>query len=224
MADTPPPKVFLAGFNKCATRSFAELFEAAGLPAMHHKLRRRFRPTALAGRLVDENVAVRRRPFEGFEDFALYADLIHVTPTIYSEGNRHFRKVLDAYPEAIVVLNTRDREDWIRSRFNHGHGEFARRAMQALKLADEAALADRWRADWDAQHAAVRAAAPRYPGRIHEFDLDRDAIADLIAALPEMGLDPAGWGDTGRSRGQRKRGLKPAAARLWAHVRPRRRR
>lgn len=216
------PKVMLAGFNKCGTRSFTQLFAGAGLPAVHHKLRRPFRKTVLVGRLVDENIAAGRRPFEGFEELAIYADILHVAGTTYSEGNRHFRAVLEAYPNSHVVLNTRDREDWIASRLSHGHGEFAARSMAVLGLPDRDALTAKWRQDWDAQHERVRAAKADFPGRIHEFDLDSDPISALIAALPEMGLKAEDWGDTGRSRGRATAGLKPALDRLWAHLRPRR--
>ncbi|SIO39778.1 hypothetical protein SAMN05444722_1880 [Rhodovulum sp. ES.010] len=221
MAGSPLPRVVQVGFNKCGTRSLARLFEGGGHPALHHKHRRPARRSQTAARIIRENLARGRKALAGIEGYTFYCDLIHVTETEYYEGNAAFREILRDYPGTILLLNLRDREAWIASRLRHGHGEFARRSMAALGLPDEAALTAKWRADWDAQIAAVRAYMADRPEQLVEFDLDRDPVEKLIAAFPAYGLNAADWGDTGRSRGRRLAPPLAWAKRAWAHARPR---
>jgi len=215
------PKVIVIGFNKCATRSIAQLFAAAGHRTVHHKIRARLRPSRSLARLLRENLAAGRKALAGAEDFVLYADLIHLTQGAVYEGNSAFAAIAADYPDARFILNTRDRDAWIRSRLRHGHGEFARRYMAATGLPDLAALSARWCDDWAAHHAAVRAFFADTPERLVTFDIDRDGPQVLVAAFAEYGLNAKDWADTGRSR---DRALSPLRARLkrwWAHLRPR---
>ncbi|MBK1636243.1 sulfotransferase [Rhodovulum adriaticum] len=224
MPSVPLPRVVQVGFNKCGTRSLARLFEGAGHKALHHKHRPPFRKSQTAARILRDNLAAGRPALAGIEGYTFYSDLIHVTPTEYFEGNTAFRQILRDYPGTILLLNLRDREAWIASRLRHGHGEFARRAMAALNLPDQDALVAKWRADWDTQIAALRSEMADRPDQLIEFDLDRDPVEKLVAALPAYGLNPADWGDTGRSRGRRLPPPLAWAKRAWAHLRPRSRR
>jgi hypothetical protein len=215
------PRVVLIGFNKCATRSFGRLFEAAGHRSLHNKLRQRFRPSINAARLMQANEMESGRIFTGMADYVFYCDLVHVSDDAYYEGAMAFRQIHADYPDTLFVLNLRDREDWIASRLKHGHGEFAERTMRALNLKSIDAVADHWRKLWDAHVADVRAFGAENPGKVIEFDIDKDDIADLCAALPAYHLDPAIWHDTGRSRGRRRNPVSKALASWWSRVRPR---
>lgn len=221
MADGKLPKVVLIGFNKCATRSFARLFQAAGHKALHHKLRRSLRRSQTMARLMRENLTAGRKIFAGAEDYVFFSDLIYVTPDLAYEGNSDFRQMLADYPDTILVLNLRDREAWIKSRTRHGHGEFIQRYQAALGLADAAAVQDHWRQAWDAHIAAVRAFMADYPDQLIEFDIDSDPITDLTTRLSDYRLNPADWGDSGRSRGRKQTGLLAGLRRFWAHVKHR---
>jgi len=215
------PKVVLIGFNKCATRSFARLFEAAGHPTLHNKLRQPFRKSINVARLMMENETIGARIFDGVEGFTFYCDLVHVTAETYYEGGMAFRTIASDYPDALFILNLRDREDWIRSRLRHGHGEFAERTQRALHLNSRDSVADYWRRLWDQHLADVRRFAAEHPGRVVEFNVDTDNIADLCAALPAYHLDPQVWADEGRSRGITRNRASAALASWWSRVRPR---
>ena len=215
------PRVVLIGFNKCATRSFARLFEAAGHKVLHNKLRRPLRASVNVARLMMENETAGLKILSGIEDFTFYCDLVHVTDDTYYEGGMAFREIFADYPDTIFVLNLRDREDWIASRLNHGHGEFAERTQRALNLNSREAVADHWRKLWDRHVADVRAFARENPGNVIEFNIDRDDIAAFCASLPAYRLDPAMWGDTGRSRGRKRNPVGKALASWWSRVRPR---
>ncbi|HEU0224675.1 MAG TPA: sulfotransferase, partial [Steroidobacteraceae bacterium] len=124
------PRVVQIGFNKCGTRSFQRLFEAAGHRVVQHKIRRPLRRSRKAAHLIQQNLRAGRPVFAGMEDYVLYAGLIHQTETESFEAIRHFREMLRDYPDTILILNTRNREDWVRSRLGHGRGELLRRVMR----------------------------------------------------------------------------------------------
>jgi len=213
------PRVVQVGFNKCGTRSFQRLFEAAGHRVVQHKIRRPFRRSRKAAFVIQQNLRAGRPVFAGMEDYVLYAGLIHQTETESFEAIRHFREMLRDYPDTILILNTRNREDWIRSRLGHGRGELLRRVMRQRGVATAEQVADIWRSEWDEHHADVRAAMKDRPGQLIEFNLDRDPVQKLIDRLPGYGLRAEDWGDVGRTRGVWEHPLVKRFKRWWAHVR-----
>jgi hypothetical protein len=132
-----------------------------------------------------------------------------------------FREILRDYPDAILLLNWRDREDWIRSRLNHGHGEFAARERRVRGSAQPRCAGGGLAQEWDLHLAAVRAFMADRPDQLVDFNIDRDGVDVLIARLPAYGLQAEHFVDIGRSRGQR---LPPwlQAGKAWiAQHRPR---
>ena len=61
--------------------------------------------------MIQQNLRAGRKIFAGMEDYVLYAGLIHQTETESFEAIRHFREILRDYPDTILILNIRDRED-----------------------------------------------------------------------------------------------------------------
>lgn len=213
------PRVVLVGFNKCGTRSFTRLFEKAGHKSMHRKIREPWRLRHNAARLMRANLAAGRKVFSGLEEYTLYTDLVFQTRRDCFEGFRRFREILRDYPDTILVLNLRDREDWIRSRMRHGHGEFATRVMRQQQIDGLEALADLWRRDWDAHIADVRQFMADCPAQLVEFDLDTDPVTRLVQRFSDYGLRAEDWDDVGRSRGVQRHPALLQVKRLWSHVR-----
>ncbi|MEO1004035.1 MAG: sulfotransferase [Cyanobacteria bacterium J06638_7] len=217
------PRVVAVGFNKCGTRSLAQLFARAGHPVVHQKVAAgwisRFWTTRKIGRLMRLNVEADRAVFFGVDHYVFYGDLIDSSTQGSFDGNTLFRRILADYPDTILVLNWRDPDDWIRSRLSHGHGEFAAREMRLHGLANLDELAQFWRHQWDQHLAAVRAHMASRPEQLIDFQLDHDPIEDLVRRLPRYGLSPEHFSDIGRSRG-RQRAL-AGLRRWWSHHRPR---
>lgn len=213
------PRVVSVGFNKCATRALAQMFAKAGHRVVHHKLRDRWPVPRRAGAVIMANLEAGRRPFETFEDYVFYCDLMVNDGQRTFDGADAFREIMHYYPETILLLNLRDREAWIKSRLRHGHGEFARREMAARGFSDEASLTEAWRMDWDERILAVRAYMAERPKQFVEFDIDKDSPVDLAAALPEYNLNPADFHDIGNSR---TRQLSPLMRRLKTEIANRR--
>ncbi|MBD3805120.1 MAG: hypothetical protein IE919_18045 [Thioclava sp.] len=215
------PRVVAIGFNKCGTRSLAELFRAAGHRVIHHKIRDRWPVPRRIGKVMRDNLDAGRKVFDSAEDYTFYCDLIVNDGRSTWDGAGAFREILRDYPDTILLLNLRDREQWIASRLKHGHGEFAKREMAARGLSDLEALKDEWRAEWDRHLSDVRAFMVDKPAHYIEFNFDSDDPAELSARLPAYHLDPESLRDIGRSRGKKMSPLKRAAKKLNAHLRPR---
>jgi hypothetical protein len=221
------PKVVAIGFNKCATRSLAQLFAGAGHPVVHQKLPAAWRlARAMHGRrklggIMCTNLQAGCPVFAGVEQYLFYGDLIDSNRRSSFDGNRLFREILRDYPDTILLLNWRNREDWIRSRLQHGHGEFAAREQRVRKLSSLDELCDAWRDEWDAHLEAVRAFMAERPAQLVEFNIDSDPIEQLIARFPAYGLQAEHYGDIGRSRGRHLPSWLKAAKHWLAHTRPR---
>ena len=219
------PRVVAVGFNKCATRSLAKLFERAGHASVHQKLPRTLsvglRKPRKLGRIMRLNVEAGRPVFAGFDNYLFYGDLIDSNQTESFDGNQYFRQILNDYPDTILLLNTRHREGWIRSRLNHGHGEFAAREQRIRGLDSLDQLCEQWRVEWDRHLSAVRTFMADRPAQLVEFHLDEDCIEDLVHRLPAYGLRPEHFSDIGRSRDLRTRAWLMQVKRWWSHRRPR---
>lgn len=215
------PRVVIVGFNKCGTRSFAHLFQAAGHRVIHHKVRDRWPVPRRIGKIMRDNLAAGRKIFDSVEDYGLYCDLIHNDGRETWDGATAFREILRDYPDTILILNLRDREAWIRSRLRHGHGEFARREMAARGLTRQDDLTARWRAEWDSHIAAVRAFMRDRPAQYVEYNIETDTPEMLADRLPAYRLDPVRFQDIGRTRGEKMGPVKRALKTFVAHVRPR---
>jgi hypothetical protein len=213
------PRVVQIGFHKCGTRSFQRLFEGAGHKVVQHKLRAPLRPSRNAALQMRENLRAGRRIFAGMEHHTFYAGLIYQTEAESFEPIRHFREIMRDYPDTILLLNLRNREDWIRSRLKHGHGEFAKRVMRQRGIENAEQLADTWRQDWDSHIAEVRAFMADRPAQLVEFNLDTDRVEDLVERFAAYGLRQEDWGDIGRTRGVRRNPVLEKLRRWWAHVR-----
>jgi len=213
------PRVVQIGFHKCGTRSLEQLFRGAGHPVVKYKLRRPFRRSRNAGLLMRQNLEAGRKIFAGMEDHVFYADLIYQTESDAFEPIRCFREIMRDYPDTILLLNVRDREDWIRSRLKHGHGEFVQRVLRQRGIDSKDVLADLWRQEWDTHLAEVRAFMVDRPEQLVEFDIDRDSVDSLVERLSVYGLSAEDWGDVGRTRGVKRHPLVAKLKQLWAHMR-----
>lgn len=215
------PRVVSVGFNKCATRSLAEMFRRAGHRVIHHKVRDRWPVPRRVGAVMRDNLAAGRKVFDSIEEYTFYCDLMVNDGTTTYDGASAFREILRDYPGTILLLNLRDREAWIASRLRHGHGEFAKREMAASGAASEDDLAEIWRNAWDSHVSAVRSYMADYPAQFIEFNLDRDTAEGLAAQLPRYGLNPADFDDIGRTRDRQMSAPVKWLKRAVAHGRPR---
>jgi len=160
------------------------------------------------GRAMMRNLTIGRPPFDGQDHFTFYSDL--TTPMFMGlfEGHFYFREIYEAYPDTVFVLNTRRREDWITSRTNHG-GDQIGRYKHHYGLADDQAVIQLWRSQWDSHHENVQEFFANKPEQLIVFDIDKHTGADLAVALEtHLPLDPALWSHEGKTTPQQERDAK----------------
>lgn len=104
-------RIFFIGFNKCGSRSFAQLCQRAGFDAYHGG---NFDPLSL---LIPINLALGRKCLDGFESYKAFSDSMNLS--------KSFRELDRDYPNGSkYVLNTRNVTNWLVSRLNHGNGAY----------------------------------------------------------------------------------------------------
>ena len=178
-----PPRVFQIGLHKCGTTSLYRLFKESGIKSVHgHKKERLWRR-------VREGLRDPLPP--GIRDVLFFSDM-------GSELN--FKHIDKCYPGSKFILNTRPREKWIRSRFSHLRGRFARKRARRGRLTMKA-LARKWRRQWDDRHSDVKEYFRERPGDLLVFNIEKDSPEKIRDFLHGTGLnvDVRKWGRYNKS-------------------------
>jgi hypothetical protein len=191
-------KIFQIGFNKCGTRTIAGFFEANGLRCAHWD----------SGRLAKamfQNLAAGRSLIDGYRNFQVFTDM-EFTPANGKQALQAFKlypQVAAEFPNALFLLNTRNREAWIRSRLEHRGGRpnaYLEKWKRIYCTADPGEVAARWRKDWDSHHRDVIAFFSGSPYRLLVFDIEQESPELLVRALPEYDLDVSKYTRRGSTR------------------------
>lgn len=174
-------KIFQIGFNRCGTKTLHKYFRANGLRSVH------WNKGMLATRIFS-NLEEGLDLLAGYESFDVFTDMEWLTPTRYLEAYKLYPQLAAQYPDAVFILNTRDREAWIRSRFAHGKpsGSYAARHKALLQIASDTELAEHWRMEWDLHHARVTEFFEDSAYRFFVWRIDDDLPQLLDRMLPEL--------------------------------------
>ena len=135
-------------------------------------------------------------PLRDFPKTIGFTDMIAFRRGRLVEPYKRFDSLHRWYPDALFILNTRDRENWIASRAAHEFGGYRLPAVYAKCLEiSEAQVADFWRAEWHSHHTLVRAyfgSAPNF----FEFNIELDDPQELVEFIarryPRCGATPFG--------------------------------
>lgn len=175
-------KIFLIGFNKCGTTTIHRYFVANGISSVHWDKGR------LARRMF-QNIASGDPLLTGYESFDAFTDMecLDKRGVYHLEAYKLFPYLAEQYPDAVFILNTRDREGWIRSRLRQLG--YAARAKKHHNVTSNEALAEIWRADWDRHHRRVTEffSGARYRFLVCKIETDLPHLLD--ESLPECELD-----------------------------------
>jgi hypothetical protein len=208
------PRIFQIGFNRCGTTTLTLFLRGNGISASHWrsgKIARRF----------DQDMRKGVRPFMHPPRTVAYTDMIYLDDVRCIEVARHFRYIYSHYPDAYYILNTRDREAWVRSRLKSD--DTLNRFKAILKTDDASAIIDQWKREWDQHHEdVVEFFSARKDARFTVFDIDKDDAGKLAEFLsPDFpNLDVSHYGHFNRTRRARRRS-KPRPAGLWDSIKRR---
>ena len=176
-------KIFQIGFNRCGTLTMHGYLRANGVRSVHYDNGK------LAQRMF-RNLRQGKDILSGY-DYDAFFDMEWNGPDEILEGYKLYPQLAARYPDAVFILNTRDREDWIRSRFLHGQGRRPARHKAVLGLSSDEELAERWRREWEAHHSNVVEFFAGKPHRFFVCDIRTDLPDLLDDMLPEYKLDSA---------------------------------
>jgi len=162
-------KIFIIGFNKCATKAFHEFFAGNGLTSVHWDRN-------LLAQSIWEQFKVGKDPVGYYPGVQVFSDIECVTrlelPPI--EIYLHFRKLFDWYPDATFILNTRSVDRWVISRIYHMDGRYLDCWKHHYGTRDVSEVILKWRQSWADHHAGVREFFSDKPDSWLEYDLEKD--------------------------------------------------
>ena len=120
----------------------------------------------------------------GYKGYRFFSDMEFVTKSVIIEAYKFFPIFAEQYSDAVFILNTRDKDEWLKSRFRHNNGAYAKKWMSALKLKSEDDLENYWSNDFDRHHERVRKFFSQFPERLIEYDIDSDPVSKLFGVDP----------------------------------------
>lgn len=193
------PLVFQIGFNRCATGAFFKLFQNSGVTSLHHCGRKH----RMAGdmtllnvnpqKLIDRNIRRGRPPVEGLEKYTAFFDMEYTDQRRRIENYRYFERFAEAYPDALFIMNTRDKDDWLKSRIAHNDGKYLTKMTELYGISQHDVV-ETWAEHYDTHTAQVEAYFGRHSDRCLWFDLDHDDVDKAVRFfMPHHRLNPKRW-------------------------------
>lgn len=176
MASSRPTPIFQIGFNKCGTLSLHHFLVQSQIPSLHWERRE------LAKRIC-ARMDAGEDPIQDFPNAVGFTDMMAFDERRMLEPYKRFDYLHLWYPDALFILNTRSRENWIASRTAHANRGFQLISQYAkyLKISEDE-VPDYWRAEWDVHHIAARA---YFSGEENflEFDIEREDPRTLVSFI-----------------------------------------
>ena len=149
------------------------------------------RPSRRSGTYA--NLAEARELLAGYEEFDAFTDMEYLDEfgTTYLEGYKLYPHLAAQYPNAVFILNTRNREDWISKPTGTWKKNILcrKRAMAFYGAASIDQLTERWRAEWNDHHCRVTEFFAGKPHRFFVCPIETDLPHLLNDMLPECKLD-----------------------------------
>lgn len=186
------PRVWAIGFNKCGTTTIYDFFRKNKIPSTHYGLKNNTLASSIYNNYLNGKplLSPEFSKFKAFFDMEdIYAQSpIYITQTLFKE--------LDAnYPGSKFILNTRDKDDWIKSRCAHVDPMNKKRYVDVLCEAyniSEADLITRWNQEWDEHHANVIEYFKDRPQDLLIFNIDTDNAEKICEFFKDtFELDPS---------------------------------
>lgn len=176
------PKVFFIGFNKTATTAFHRLFTDSGYRSIHHSARFEKKRKYL-GDIIRKNKKSNLPLLKSIENYDAYSEMLFCTPSVYYDAIKDYKLLHTQYKDGYFILQTRNLDNWIKSRFNHKRNQntFYAKAKHALSM-DNAQLEEYWRKEYFDHHNEVNNYFSNN-SKFLTFNIDEDNIIKLLHFL-----------------------------------------
>lgn len=211
--ETPYP-IFQIGFNKCGTTSMHALFWKSGYKSFHWE-------NGQLARVIIENLA-SKDILKGYPRNSFFNDMEESSANECILCQYFFKEFFETYPDSKFILNIRDKDKWIKSRFNHtisgderrwrfGDYDMPAYAKDSMfEIGDKLNINFRkhvntdcsdgpellkkiWSYQWDSHINAVKDFFAKSPERLLIFDIERDSIDKFIEFFKDIDLDKNKW-------------------------------
>ena len=172
-------KIFQIGFNKCGTTSIHQFLLNNGINSIHWE----------GGKIADEIIKNQstKNPLGIYSNFEAFTDFENPYKNYYPHL-RHYKLLDEKYPNSIFILNTRNVDDWIRSRMNHisPNGEkYVDMFRRVNKIETNEKVIEIWRKEWDEHISSVNEYFKNYDKFIcFEISKPEDLIEPISKFIP----------------------------------------
>ena len=204
-------KIFQIGFNRCGTSSFAYFFKKNGFRASHWQngtvaayieLARRENKPLLTYvdryqvytdmELMDLS-RLSKKMFNRRPIARLLKTLDHERELQPVYAYRYFKLLDQQYPGSKFILNLRDVDKWVSSRFRFNKARYRSCLHGDHFHATEEELARCWKDDWNEHVEAVKGHFAERPGDLLVFDIEKDNVEKIIEFFDMLNLNPDHW-------------------------------
>lgn len=175
----PMKKIFVVGPGRCGTTSLHKFFLANKIASIHHHDEH----GNLADRIIS-NASAGLDPLSALESYTAFSDMHSRTGGLYVTPLLTRKVLLEAYPEEIYILNTRNFDAWMKSRKNHRKGSASQSGM------DRVSAISGGRYSAQTEYETYLSLADNPPASFHIFDLDNDAKFEELSVFLEQNAFP----------------------------------
>ena len=119
-----------------------------------------------------------------YEKYSYFTDMEYVSdnkpedPPLYV-AQTLFKKLAVQYPNSFFILNIRNKNNWLKSRINHGEGQYLKNIAEKLRMTYTQVI-NKWSNDWDNHLKNVTTFFRNSPNRLLVFNIENDNIDKLI--------------------------------------------
>lgn len=184
-----PIKVFQIGFSKCGTSTLAYFFNINGVPSVHHDKGRL--PTSIYNNHASGQSLISPE----YEKFYVFTDMemLYRQPAV-NVGVQFFKDLDQQYPGSKFILNTRNKEAWLKSRskqpINPSNDSLLEISAKLQNISNQE-MELKWSQEWDEHHKAVKEYFKDRPNDLLVFDIEHDKPEKLVNFFKEnFVLDP----------------------------------
>jgi len=209
--DTGKMRIFQIGFNRCGTSSFAYFFNKNGLRASHWQ-----NGTVAAAietaRIEGKPLLTYTGKYQVYTDMELM-DLSTISRKFWNRSAirkllrvldpenglapiyayKHFKVLDEQYPGSKFILNVRDMERWVASRFRFSKQRYRSCLHGDHYHGSDEELAECWRSDWRSHISNVKEYFADRPDDLLIFDIETDGVEKIIDFFSMLKLDPGHW-------------------------------
>ncbi len=166
-------KIFQIGFNKCATRSMGEWFDNNGISSRHwidvptkqqrdlYQFKQYIGTNRVIGRKIYNNYSNNKALLDNYDEYTFYGDFgVFIQKSqdydlkFLNNSNASkmsiYKLLIKQYPNSVYILNIRNVNKWLKSRFLHYKDDYfpLENLKKGLNIHDNVKLVFGWKQLW----------------------------------------------------------------------------